>query len=193
MKTTGVILAGGLARRMNQQDKGLVCYHHRPLVSYAIDAITPVVNDVIINANRHIEQYQTFGLPVISDLTHDFSGPLAGILTALFNTDADILLVMPCDAPLMSSEQLKKLLIAHAASNADIAVATEKEKWHSVFLALKTDLKDSLELYLASGQRKVQTWLKQHQVVMVDFSEHPEIFTNINTLAELHLLENVNI
>ena len=54
-KTTGVILAGGLARRMNQLDKGLVCYQGRPLVSYAIAALTPLVQELIINANRHHE------------------------------------------------------------------------------------------------------------------------------------------
>lgn len=192
MKITGVILAGGLARRMNHQDKGLLLYQHRPLISYAINAMLPVVDELIINANRHIEHYQAFGLPVISDLTTSFDGPLAGILAAMQYTDAEVLLVMPCDAPLMTSEALKKLLDEKQKSNTELAVACDGQYWHSVFLALNTDLKNSLQQYLANGERKIQTWLKQHEFVTVEFSEYAELFTNINTLTELALLETNN-
>ena len=85
-KIIGVILAGGQARRMNHQDKGLVCYRGCPLVSYAIAALAPLVNDTLINANRNHEQYQSFGLPVVADQTDSFDGPLAGILTAMIHT-----------------------------------------------------------------------------------------------------------
>lgn len=188
-KTTGVILAGGLARRMNHQDKGLVCYQDRPLVSYAIAALTPLVHDIIINANRHHEQYQQFGLPVFADQTDNFDGPLAGILSAMIHTDAEVLLIVPCDAPLIQSQHLQKLLNARASSDADVAVAFDGERLHSVFLAIHQRLQTSLENYLASGQRKVQTWLALQNTVSVDFCDTPEIFTNINTLTELSLLE----
>jgi molybdopterin-guanine dinucleotide biosynthesis protein A len=188
-KITGVILAGGLARRMNQQDKGLVCFQNRPLVSYAIAALAPLVNNTFINANRHPEQYQQFGLPVVADQTDSFDGPLAGILTAMIHSDADVLLVVPCDAPLMTATQLQKLLTSRAEFDADIAVAFDGERLHPVFLAIHTRLQTSLQNYLASGERKVHTWLAQHYTVQVDFSDAPEIFTNINTLAELSLLE----
>jgi molybdopterin-guanine dinucleotide biosynthesis protein A len=188
-KITGVILAGGLARRMNHQDKGLVCYRGRPLVSYAIAALTPLVHETIINANRHHEQYQQFGLRVVADQTASFDGPLAGILTAMLNTDAEVLLVVPCDAPLMSSEHLQKLVATRAELNADVAVAFDGERLHPVFLAIHSRLQTSLQDYLASGERKVQTWLAQHHAVQVDFSASPEIFTNVNTLTELSLLE----
>ncbi|MDO9213039.1 MAG: molybdenum cofactor guanylyltransferase MobA [Methylococcales bacterium] len=188
-KITGVILAGGLARRMNHQDKGLVCYRGRPLVSYAIAALAPLVHETIINANRHHEYYQQFGLRVVADQTASFDGPLAGILTAMLNTDAEVLLVVPCDAPLMTSEHLQKLLTTRAALNADVAVAFDGERLHPVFLAIHSRLQTSLQDYLASGERKVQTWLAQHHAVQVDFSASPEIFTNVNTLTELSLLE----
>ncbi len=188
-KITGVILAGGRARRMNHQDKGLVCYRSRPLVDYAITALAPLVHDTLINANRHHEQYQQFGLPVVADQTDSFDGPLAGILTAMIYSDADVLLIVPCDAPLITTVHLQKLLTVRAELNADIAVAFDGERLHPVFLAIHTRLKTSLQNYLASGERKVQTWLAQHNTVQVDFSDAPEIFTNINTLAELSLLE----
>ena len=188
-KITGVILAGGRARRMNHQDKGLVCYQGRPLVDYAIAALAPLVHETLINANRHHEQYQQFGLSVVADQTDSFDGPLAGILTAMIHSDADVLLIVPCDAPLISTVHLQKLLTVRAELNADIAVAFDGERLHPVFLAIHTRLQSSLQNYLASGERKVQSWLAQHHTVQVDFSDAPEIFTNINTLAELSLLE----
>ncbi|MSP28846.1 MAG: molybdenum cofactor guanylyltransferase [Methylococcales bacterium] len=188
-KITGVILAGGLARRMNHQDKGLVNYKARPLVSYAIAALAPLVDETIINANRHHEQYQQFGLRVIADQNARFDGPLAGILTAMINTDTDVLLVVPCDAPLMTTAHLQKLLATRAELDADVAVAFDGERLHPVFLAIHSRLQSSLQDYLASGERKVQAWLACHHAVQVDFSESPDIFTNLNTLAELSALE----
>ena len=188
-KVTGVILAGGLARRMNNQDKGLINYKGRPMVSYAITAVTAVADQTLINANRNREQYEKFGLPVVADQTDSFDGPLAGVLSAMIHTDADVLIVMPCDSPLIKAEHLQKLLATRAENDADVAVAFDGERLHPVFLAIKTSLKTSLEDYLASGQRKMDRWLEQQKMVKADFSNEPEIFININTLTELSELE----
>ena len=188
-KVTGVILAGGLARRMNNQDKGLINYKGRPMVSYAIAALAAVADQSIINANRNLEHYQQFGLPVIADQTGNFDGPLAGVLTAMIHADTDILLVMPCDSPLVKAEHLQKLLLTRAEHDADVAVAFDGERLHPVFLAIKTSLKTSLQDYLNSGQRKIDRWLEQQKMVKADFSNEPEIFININTLTELSELE----
>jgi len=188
-KVAGVILAGGRARRMNNQDKGLVNFNGRPMVSYAIAALAPVVDGVFINANRNIDQYRQFGWPVISDQTDSFDGPLAGILTAMIHADADVLVVIPCDSPLIKTEHLQKLLLARAEHNADVAVAFDGTRLHPVFLAIKTALQTSLQEYLADGQRKVEVWLAQQNWVRVDFSNETEIFSNINTMMELSVLE----
>jgi molybdopterin-guanine dinucleotide biosynthesis protein A len=188
-KIAGVILAGGLARRMNNQDKGLVPYKGSPLVSYAIAALTDVTDQIIINANRNREDYQAFGLPVVADQTDNFDGPLAGVLTAMIYTDADVLVVVPCDSPLIKAEHLQKLLAVRAENAADVAVAFDGVRLHPVFIAIKTSLKTGLENYLASGQRKVGDWLEQQKTVKADFSNEPEIFFNINTLTELSALE----
>jgi molybdopterin-guanine dinucleotide biosynthesis protein A len=188
-KVAGVILAGGRARRMNNQDKGLVNFKGRPMVSYAIVALAPVVDCVFINANRNIDQYRQFGWPVISDQTDSFDGPLAGILTAMIHADADVLVVIPCDSPLIKTEHLQKLLLTRAEHNADVAVAFDGTRLHPVFLAIKTSLQTSLQEYLADGQRKVEVWLAQQNWVRVDFSNETEIFSNINTMTELSVLE----
>ncbi|MFZ2403599.1 MAG: molybdenum cofactor guanylyltransferase MobA [Methylobacter sp.] len=191
-KVAGVILAGGRARRMNNQDKGLVNFKGRPMASYAIAALTPVVDRLFINANRNIDQYRQFGWPVISDQTDSFDGPLAGVLSAMIHADADVLLVMPCDSPLIKTEHLQKLLLARAENNADVAVAFDGARLHPVFFAVRTALRTSLQDYLAGGQRKVAAWLAQQNLVQVDFSNEPEIFSNINTMAELSVLETTN-
>lgn len=188
-KVTGVILAGGLARRMNNQDKGLVNFKGRPMISYAIAAMLPVVDQLIINANRNCERYRQFGLPVIADQTDTFDGPLAGVLTAMIHADADVLVVMPCDSPLVRAEHLRKLLSTRAEQDADVAVAFDGERLHPVFMAIRTTLKNSLEAYLSSGERKIGLWLEQLNRVKADFSDTPDIFTNINTMADLSALE----
>ncbi|MDO9422828.1 MAG: molybdenum cofactor guanylyltransferase MobA [Methylobacter sp.] len=191
-KVAGVILAGGRARRMNNQDKGLVKFKGRPMVSYALAALVPVVDCVFINANRNIDQYREFGWPVISDQTDGFDGPLAGVLTAMIHADADVLVVLPCDLPFIKTEHLQKLLSARAENNVDVAVAFDGVRLHPVFFAVKTALQTSLQDYLAGDRRKVATWLAQQNFVPVDFSYEPEIFSNINTMAELSVLEGVN-
>jgi molybdopterin-guanine dinucleotide biosynthesis protein A len=190
-KVAGVILAGGRARRMNNQDKGLINFKGHPMISYAIAALAPVVDHMFINANRNIDQYRQFGWPVISDQTDSFDGPLAGILTAMVHADADILVVIPCDSPLIKTEHLQKLLLARAENNADVAVAFDGVRLHPVFLAIKTALQASLQDYLADGQRKAAAWLDRQNLVKVDFSSEPEIFCNINTMMDLSALEEV--
>ena len=192
-KVTGVILAGGLARRMDNQDKGLVRFKGHPLVSYAIAAMSPVADQTIINANRNLADYQKFGLPVVSDQTASFDGPLAGILAAMLFAESGILLVTPCDSPLVNEHHLKKLLLTRKEYDADIAVAFDGERLHPVFLALKTSLKSNLQDYLESGQRKMENWLTLQKTVKVDFSHEPHIFININSLSELAGLENQHI
>ncbi|WP_411727149.1 molybdenum cofactor guanylyltransferase MobA [Methyloglobulus sp.] len=188
-KVTGVILAGGLARRMNNRDKGLISFKGQPMVSYAIAAMNTVTNQTIINANRNIEEYQAFGLQVVSDQTDSFDGPLAGVLTAMMFAETDVLLVMPCDSPLVKAHHLQKLLSTRAAVDADVAVAFDGERLHPVFLAIKATLKSSLQDYLLSGQRKIDLWLEQQKMAKADFSAEPDIFININSMAELSDLE----
>jgi molybdenum cofactor guanylyltransferase len=189
-KVTGVILAGGLARRMGNQDKGLVRFKGQPLVNYAIAAMSPVADQTIINANRNLADYQQFGLPVVSDQTDSFDGPLAGILAAMLVAESGILLVTPCDSPLVKASHLKKLLLTRKEHDADVAVAFDGERLHPVFLALKTGLKSNLQDYLRSGQRKMENWLTLQKIVKADFSQEPNIFININSLSELSDLES---
>lgn len=182
---SGVILAGGLARRMHQQDKGLLRFNHKAMITYAIQAIAPVVDELLINANRNIAQYQQFHYPVISDVTDDFAGPLAGVFAALNVCVNDVLLVMPCDSPFISTSGLQSLIDKRELTAADIAVAFDGKRIHPVFMAIKRSLKQSLKNYLAQGERKIDRWFERHNWVKVDCSANPEFFSNINTPEQL--------
>lgn len=184
-KVTGVILAGGKAQRMNFQNKGLQLFRGKSLISYSFNALRPVVDELLINANRDLDKFEKFGVPVIPDLVQDFSGALAGILAAMTFTDADLLIVVPCDAPFISTSTLQHLFNEHKKNDAEITVACTGEQLHSVFLVLNTNLQSSLENYLVQGNHKVRLWFELHNTHVVDFGENTIEFVNINTLDEL--------
>jgi len=188
-KVSGVVLAGGMARRMRQQDKGLLPFKNRPLISYPLAAMAPLVDELLISANRNLEIYRQFEYPVISDANQNFDGPLAGILAAMQTAQNPLLLIAPCDSPLVETAHLQRLLSALLLNDTDIAVAFDGERLHPVFAALKTALRLDLHTYLKSGERKLQNWFYRQTLVKVDFSDAPQIFANINTPAELQALE----
>lgn len=182
---TGVILAGGQARRMGGGDKGLMLYQHQPMVRYAIKAMAPQVDTLIINANRHIDQYQHFGYPVISDSIEGFHGPLAGMLTAMEQTTTDYILTAPCDCPTISAQLRQRMMETLLLTQSDLAVATDGERLQPVFCLIPTRLKHSLKTFLEKGERKIDRWLVQHKLAEVDFSDQPETFVNFNHPEDL--------
>lgn len=187
---TGVILAGGRARRMDGHDKGLVTVQGKPMVSLVIEQLEPQVDKIIINANRNLEQYQAYGFPVISDQhASDYHGPLAGMLSALQASDTDYILTVPCDNPLLPENLVQRLHAKLLEDNADICVAHDGERMQPVFALIKSKLADSLQAYLDNGDRKIDLWYQQHHTVVADFSENMNISFNINTPEELMKLE----
>jgi len=186
-KVSGVVLAGGLARRMGQHDKGLIPFNGQPLVCHALNAMAPIVDELFISANRNQENYRAFGFRVIEDANANFDGPLAGILAAMQVASNAVLIITPCDSPLVKTDHLRRLLDA-LATDVEIAVAFDGERLHPVFAALRTSLRGDLKEYLDSGERRLQKWFSRHKTVEVDFSDRPEIFANINTPEELQAL-----
>jgi molybdopterin-guanine dinucleotide biosynthesis protein A len=187
-KVTGVVLAGGQAQRMQQQDKGLLLLNGQPLVSYTLAAMLPLVDELIISANRNQMVYSQFGYPVVADHNQNFEGPLAGILAAMQAAKYPLLLVAPCDTPLLQSRYLLRL-INELTSETDLSIAFDGERLHPACMLVKTQLYGNLHDYLTNGGRKMQHWINQQQRLEVDFSDVPEIFVNVNTPAELACLE----
>ncbi len=189
LKITGAILAGGMARRMGGNDKGLIICANRPLIRFAIDALEPVVDEIVINANRNINTYEAFGHPVVSDQTDTFDGPLAGILSVMKFCNSEYLLTIPCDCPLLTVEALSRMVDAARKSDHECYVAHDGQRLQPVVCLLSTQLLPSLSNYLQSGMRKIDSWFIQHNLATVDYSDQVEIFRNVNTQDELAMLE----
>ena len=188
-QTAGVILAGGKARRMGGQDKGLVQLNGKAMVTYVANVLKPQVNSVYVNANRNQDTYARLtGLPVISDQIGDFAGPLAGMASAMSHSSLPYLVAVPCDSPLLRDDLVERLHEAVKNTQADIALAMHEEKLQPVFVLLKRRLLTSLTSFLNGGGRKIIDWYYDHPVAEVDFSDAPLMFENINTEEDLSRL-----
>jgi len=189
MPISAIILSGGRATRMNGVDKGLVLLQNKPLIQHVIERLTPQADEILINANRELAQYQAMGYPVLQDEVEDFLGPLAGFSLGLQHAKHDYVLTVPCDSPLLPLDLAQRLMAALVEHNAEIAVATSEDSTHPVFCLCKKTVLPSLTAYLQQGERRVSAWQKSQQYIEVDFSDCNEAFTNLNTFEDLAALE----
>ena len=183
---TGMILAGGKARRMGGRDKGLISYQGRPLIVHVLERLEPQVHAVLINANRSHGQYAQFGHPVIADAEAGFLGPLAGILAGLRASRTELLLCVPCDSPQIGLDLAAKLASPFTQETTRIAVASCSGRLQPVFAMLHTDLSEALDDFLRHGGRKIDEFYGAQGFEEVLF-EDPDEFRNINTHEELTL------
>lgn len=174
---------------MQGKDKGLVELNGKLLIQHVIDSIAPQVGQLVISANRNLQQYASFGYPVVSDSLDGFQGPLAGFLAAMNIIDTPDMVTVPCDGPLLPSDLVERLVAGRELASADIAVAHDGQRLQPVYTLIPTRLKDDLRAFLESGDRKIDLWYAQHNVVHVDFSDAPETFININTLQDRDRLQ----
>lgn len=188
-RITGVLLAGGRAQRMGGQDKGLVPVAGRPMAAWVLEALRPQVAAVIINANRNRESYAGFGHPVVADALEGYCGPLAGMASAMAAAETPYILTAPCDSPFLPGDLAARLYRALEVQQAEIAAAHDGERLQPVFALLATDLRASLEAYLAAGERKIDRWFQTRRLAVVDFSDQPRTFLNLNTPEELAAVE----
>ncbi len=184
-----VVLAGGLARRMGGVDKGLVELNGKPMVQWALQRILPQVDRVIINANRNLESYKKFEVPVVADSIDGHLGPLAGLLTAMQYFEEEYIFMCPCDSPFLPDTMVQTMLDAMRAESAGIAVATDGERQQPVFLLTNRKCQSSLQKFLAAGERKIDRWFAEEKLVEVSFAHHADAFRNINTEEELMAVE----
>jgi molybdopterin-guanine dinucleotide biosynthesis protein A len=189
---TGLILAGGRASRMGGVDKGLQNHRGLPLALHALLRLQPQVGEVIINANRNLGAYESFGVPVWPDVLADFAGPLAGFMAGMEHATTPWLVSVPCDSPGFPDDLVARL--AQAASDADAQIAMPvtveegERRTQPVFCLMQTQLLESLVAYTQGGGRKIDAWTAQHRVVEVPFDD-ARAFFNANTLAELQQLQ----
>ena len=185
---TGLVLAGGMGRRMDSRDKGLVAFRGKPMVAHVIERLGPQVETLVINANRSLDQYDTFGYPVVSDEISGYAGPLAGLHAGLLACKTSLIVTAPCDSPFLPTDLVARLHAALEENIAELSVAKTGNQAHPVFTLCSTTLLPSLTAFLESGGRKIDTWYSAHRVVEVQF-EDESAFANINTIDELQHLQ----
>lgn len=182
---TGVVLAGGLGRRMGRVDKGLQDFNGRPLVQWVLERLKPQVDEMLISANQNLARYAEFGCPVLADRVPDFAGPLAGLHAAMLRACTPLLVSVPCDSPFLPADLVQRLHAALEADGAELAVARTADQVHRAFALARRELLPHLEAFLASGERRLGLWHASLRVAEVAFDDNPDSFSNINTPEDL--------
>ena len=185
MSITGVVLAGGLGRRMGGVDKGLQPLRGKPMVSWVIERFAPQVDEVLINANQNLDAYAAFGHRIIPDAIGGFAGPLAGLHRGLSEAAHELVATVPCDSPFLPPDLIQRLRQAMQNHDAELTVARTGEQAHPVFCLCRKDVLPSLTAFLEGGGRKIDRWYSALRVAEVAFDDRPEAFSNINTVDEL--------
>lgn len=182
LAVTGLILAGGQGLRMGGQDKGLVDYKDKPLVDWVIERLLPQVDELLISANRNLDEYSNRGYRVVTDSLPDFQGPLAGMLAGLQLARHEWMLSVPCDVP-----HLPRNLVMHLAEHAagrEAVFARDAERDHPAILLLNKACLPKLMDYLEKGERSVKGLLGALNVAAAAFPD-PAAFGNMNEASQL--------
>ena len=182
---TGIVLAGGMGRRMGGIDKGLVELDGRPMVAHVLARLSPQVDAVLINANQNQDRYAAFGYPVVADAVGGFAGPLAGLHAGMAAAATPLVVTVPCDSPFLPTDLVTRLAAARARDNAQLAVARTFDQPHPVFALVRRDVLPHLATFLERGGRKIDAWYATLRIVDVAFDDCEAAFRNINTADEL--------
>lgn len=190
--TLGVLLAGGLARRMGGGDKPMKTIGGRTILERVIARLAPQCDGLILNANGDPARFASFGLPVVADTVEGFAGPLAGVLTALdwaalHRPDVEWVLSAATDCPFLPRDLVARLQHARVEQGAQLAVAASGEQIHPVIglwnVALRGELRHAL---VVEDMRKIDRWTARYKLATVTWPDKPiDPFFNANTIDDV--------
>jgi molybdopterin-guanine dinucleotide biosynthesis protein A len=196
--TLGVLLAGGLARRMGGGDKPLRTIAGRTILERVIERLAPQCHRLILNANGDPARFAFTGLPVVPDDVPGFAGPLAGILAALdwaaaHRPELEWVASAAADSPFLPHDFVSRLHAARAAAGVPLACAESGGQAHPVNalwpVALRTDLRQAL---VVEDMRKIDRWTARHGIARADWPDRPvDPFFNANTPEDLDEAERL--
>jgi len=188
IESFGLVLAGGLARRMGGGDKALIRIGSETILQRALARLTPQVSGIVLNANGDPARFATFGLPVVADSVPDFAGPLAGVLAGLDwvaanRPDIAWVVSVPGDCPFLPRDLVARLHEARSGENKPLACAHSGDWRHPVVglwqVALRDDLRHAITV---EDLRKIEVWTARHGVALADWPAEPvDPFFNVNT------------
>jgi molybdopterin-guanine dinucleotide biosynthesis protein A len=182
------IIAGGLGSRLEGVDKGLLHWQGVEFAQHIAARLRPYTQTLIVNCNRNGQRYQEVADKVVGDGNAEFNGPLAGLRALLLASDADYLLVSPCDTPALPEDFAEKMLACLEDNPGATIAVHDGGRLHPLHLLIPVSLADSIDCYLKSGERRMMKWLKQNNLVCCDFSDQPEGFLNVNSPEEMEEL-----
>lgn len=192
----GLVLAGGLSRRMGGGDKSLRLLGGQPILALILERLRPQVDAVVVNANGDPRRFAAFGAPVVPDLVDGFAGPLAGILTGMrwvqaHRPDAAAMVSVACDAPFFPADLVERLRAGVVAAGTRLACAESEGRTHPVFGWWPVALADDLERALrVEDVRKVDIWTARHGCTHVAFPAGGlDPFFNVNRPEDLAAAE----
>ncbi|MCA6108379.1 molybdenum cofactor guanylyltransferase MobA [Bradyrhizobium sp. CNPSo 4026] len=188
----GVLLAGGLARRMGGGDKPMRTIGGRTILERVIARLAPQCDGLILNANGDPARFVAFGLPVVADSVADFPGPLAGILAALEwmaanRPEVSLVLSAAADCPFLPRDLVSRLHEALVKENAQLAVAASAGQSHPVIGLWSVSLRDELRHALTVKDiRKIDRWTARYKLATVNWPTEPlDPFFNANTVEDI--------
>ena len=191
----GVILAGGLARRMGGGDKALKLLAGRTLLDRTIERARPQVAHLVLNANGDPVRFHATGLTVVPDSLSGFLGPLAGVLAALDwaaerHPACSTVASFATDAPFFPLDLVARLEAGRRQASQPLACARSAGQVHPVFGLWPVNLRGDLRRALEAGERKIDRWTAKHGIALVDFAAEPsDPFFNVNTPDDLSRAE----
>lgn len=199
-KSLGVILAGGLARRMGGGDKGLQQLGGKPILQRILDRLGPQTDGMILNANGDPARFARWNLPVAGDAVEGFVGPLAGVLAGLawaraHRPDITDIVTVPGDGPFLPRDLVARMVAARQQTGADLACAVSAGQAYPVVGLWPVRLHDDLHHAVAVEDiRKVDRWTARHRLVQVEFPAQPvDPFFNANAPEDLAEAERLLI
>lgn len=194
----GVLLAGGLSRRMGGGDKCLRELSGKPILAHVIERVAPQVQALVLNANGDPSRFRAFGLPVVADTIEGFAGPLAGVLAgmdwvAAMRPDVAWLASIPTDAPFLPRDLVGCLRDAVDREGADMACARSGGRTHPVAGLWPVRLAGDLRAAMTNeGVRKVDAWTARFRMAEVEFAtDRVDPFFNANRPGDLEKAERI--
>ena len=191
-RVAGVVLAGGLSRRMGGGDKCLRLLGGRPILAHILARVQSQVAALVLNANGDPQRFAPFGLPIAQDVIEGFAGPLAGVLTglewaALHAPRCRWLASFASDAPFVPPDLVARLTAAAETAGADLACAASGGQAHPVFGLWRIDLRADLRRAMVEEEiRKVDRWTARYRLVEVAYPTEPfDPFFNTNRPEDL--------
>lgn len=197
MTVAGVLLAGGLSRRMGGGDKTLRLIGGKPILDRVIERMRPQVCALVLNANGDAARFAAYGLPVVADSIADFAGPLAGVLAGLDwaaanRPDCDLVASVATDAPFLPRDLVARLAAGMRATGADLACAASGGQAHPVIGLWPVRLREDLRRALVEGVRKVDVWTGRYRLATVEFPiGRIDPFFNANRPDDLAIAERL--